>query len=102
LDLKSPEINTCRKRGGSPLLVRSSTARLFRVKNPAGSSLPQGFLARQTPSGLGMTSIAGTACCAPTSEPVDACLKAGATFASPRGQRDPKGVVWEGGVRSAR
>ena len=123
LDLKSPEINTCRKRGGSPVLVRSSTARLFRVKNPAGSSLPQGFLAqqtasgfgmtseaehhcgcqrtgnpvckryrtavissppertrnlsegflaRQTPSGLGMTSIAGTACCAPTSEPVDA------------------------------
>src|SRR2546428_10471944 len=78
LDLKSPEINTCRKRGGSPLLVRSSTARLFRIKNPAGSSLPQGFLARQTPSGLGMTSIAGTACRAPTSEPVDAGPKAGA------------------------
>ncbi len=59
LDLKSPEINTCRKRGGSALLVGSSTARLFRVKNPAGSSLPQGFLAQQTASGFGMTSEAG-------------------------------------------
>src|SRR5437899_6349676 len=101
LDLKSPEINTCRKRGGSPLLVRSSTARLFRVKNPAGSSLPQGFLARQTPSGLGMTSIAGTACCAPTSEPVDAGLKAGATCASPRGQSEHSTVVIPGPPRRA-
>src|SRR3989442_14225003 len=62
LDLKSPEINTCRKRGGSPLLVRSSTARLSRVKKPAGSSLPQGFLAQQTPSGFGMASEAEHHC----------------------------------------
>src|SRR3989441_12729991 len=71
LDLKSPEINTCRKRGGSPLLVRSSTARLFRVNNPAGSSLPQGFLAQQTPSGFGMTSEAEHHCgCQRTWNPV--------------------------------